>query len=211
MKTIEIKHRLTAAILFTTEVADDDRHPIRTALTRANLADADLADADLAGANLADADLADADLAGANLADADLADANLADARNVPNGTQQTDPPEPYVRTVDPDRYAKRAAKFRERNPDVPVIERLDAQILAAIEAGGHLNMSQWHTCETTHCRAGWAITLAGEAGKTLESEYGPHHAGRMLYIAATGRAPHFFASDEAAMEDIKACAAEQS
>jgi hypothetical protein len=59
--------------------------------------------------------------------------------------------------------------------------------------------------------RAGWAITLAGEMGKRLEQQYGPHHAGRMIYIASTGRSPHFFASDAAAMEDIRERAAEQT
>ena len=36
---------------------------------------------------------------------------------------------------------------------------------LKAIEDGGKLDMSTWHRCGTTHCRAGWAITLAGAAG----------------------------------------------
>jgi hypothetical protein len=190
-------------------------------LAGANLADAYLADAYLAGANLADANLAGAYLAGANLARANLADANLAGAylaganlagaRNVPDGTTQTDPPEPYVRGDSAERRAKRAEKFRQRNPDVPVIAGLDRQILQVIEAGqGSLNMSQWHTCETTHCRAGWAIHLAGEAGEKLEKAHGPHIAGRMIYIASTGRAPHFFATNERAMEDIRASAAEQ-
>jgi hypothetical protein len=71
--------------------------------------------------------------------------------------------------------------------------------------------MSQWHTCETTHCRAGWAITLAGPDGKELEKKYGPRIAGAMIYRASTGRAPHFFASDKDALEDIRQCAAEQS
>jgi len=71
--------------------------------------------------------------------------------------------------------------------------------------------MATWHQCETTHCRAGWAITLAGEAGQELEAKYGPQRAGAMIYRASTGRVPHFFATDARAMEDIRACAAEQS
>jgi hypothetical protein len=184
----------------------------RADLAGAYLADANLAGADLAGADLAGAYLADADLAGADLAGAYLADAYLADAYNVPetNGSEAT---EPYERAITDEqraaRYAKRSAKFRERNPDVPVIEQLDAKILAAVENGaGKLDMSRWHSCQTTHCRAGWAITLAGDAGKALEEKYGPHHAGRMLYIASTGRVPHFFADNAGAMEDMRACAA---
>ena len=60
MKKIEIKHRFTNAVLFTTEVDDDDAFPVRTAVTRAVDAGADLADAYLADAYLADAYLADA-------------------------------------------------------------------------------------------------------------------------------------------------------
>jgi uncharacterized protein YjbI with pentapeptide repeats len=183
----------------------------RAYLADAYLARANLARAYLAGANLAGANLAGADLADANLARAYLADADLADARNLPSDAQASDPPEPYERATKPEHYAKRAERFRQRNPDVPVIPALDQQILSAIESGsGHLDMSQWHTCETTHCRAGWAITLAGEVGKQLEREHGPHIAGRMIYSASTGRVPHFFASNEHAMEDIKARAAEQ-
>jgi uncharacterized protein YjbI with pentapeptide repeats len=197
-------------------------------LADAYLADADLADAYLAGANLADADLADAYLAGAYLADAYLADANLADAylaganladaylagaKNVPetNGSEsvQTREPEPTDRL---ERQRLRAERFRARNPDVPVIPDLDARILGILESGkGQLRMSAWHTCETTHCRAGWAITLAGKAGKKLEEKYDSHRAGRMIYQASTGRVPHFFASDSRALEDIRQCAAEQS
>jgi hypothetical protein len=193
-------------------------------LAGADLADADLAGADLAGANLAGAylagaylagaNLADANLAGANLADADLADANLAGARNVPSGATATDPPEPYVRAVtDEEREARRLARmqrYRERHPEVPVVEQLDAKILRAVTlGGGTLNMSEWHTCETTHCRAGWAITLAGDAGRALEAEHGPHRAGAMIYRASTGRVPYFYATTENALADIWRCAEE--
>jgi hypothetical protein len=69
--------------------------------------------------------------------------------------------------------------------------------------------MGHWHdeSCRTTHCRAGWAIHLAGAAGYALEKQHGPQRAGAMLYRASTGRAPHFFASNERALEDIRRCA----
>ena len=98
-------------------------------------------------------------------------------------------------------------ARFRKRNPDVPVVEQLDRKILSAIEAGGTLDMSKWHSCETTHCRAGWAITIAGEAGKDLEQKRGAHIAGRMIYLASTGRSPNFFATNAKALADIQAMA----
>jgi uncharacterized protein YjbI with pentapeptide repeats len=180
-------------------------------LAYANLADADLACADLADADLACADLAGANLAGANLADAYLAGAYLAGARNGPTGTEKTDPPEPYKRALTPQDFAERAQRYRERHPEVPAVPALDRKIRDLIDTGeGALDMGQWHTCETTHCRAGWAITLAGEAGHKLEEEHGPCRAGRMIYLASTGRVPHFFATNEAALEDIRARAAEQ-
>ena len=77
---IEIKHRYTNAVIYTTEVADDDAHPIRTALQRGIAAGAYLADANLADANLTDANLTGANLAGANLTGAYLMGANLAGA-----------------------------------------------------------------------------------------------------------------------------------
>jgi hypothetical protein len=243
---IQIKHRITGAVLFECELpADfegDDRAKQRYAVVKAVSARADLTGADLTGAYLAgaylaraylagaylaradltdayltDADLTGAYLAGANLsyADlsrADLAGAYLAGARNLPktNGSEKI-----QADTAPQDRPPRKtpaecAAEYRARNPDVPVVEALDAKILSVVTSGqGKLNMAQWHTCETTHCRAGWAITLAGEAGAKLEAKVGPHQAGRMIYRASTGRAPQFFATDERAMEDIKRCADE--
>jgi len=182
----------------------------------AYFADAYFADADFAGANFADADFAGANFADAYFADADFADANFADAyfadaRNVQNEVVITSPEAPYQRDTRPaaERYADRAAKFRKENPTVPVVDALDSQILSKVEANPNaLEMGAWHTCETTHCRAGWAIALAGKAGFELEEKHGPQLAGRMIYIASTGRAPHFFASNENALADIKRCAA---
>jgi hypothetical protein len=68
--------------------------------------------------------------------------------------------------------------------------------------------MDQWHTCETTHCRAGWAIHLAGVAGKVLEHCCGSNVAGALIHIASSpaleGKVPNFFASNEAALADIR-------
>jgi Pentapeptide repeats (8 copies) len=188
-------------------------------LAGADLAGAYLAGAYLAGANLAGADLADANLAGAYLADANLAGAylagaDLADANGLMN--PPTDLQTPYVRPTTPDEIRaarqKRMLDYRGRFPEVPVIEALDAKILAAITSGGgSLEMSAWHAaCGTTHCRGGWAINFGGEKGAALELEHGSQQAATMIYRASTGRVPHFFASNERALEDIKACAAEQ-
>ncbi len=94
------------------------------------------------------------------------------------------------------------------RNLQVPVIHDLDQRIAAAVgKDGKKLNMSQWH-CGTTHCRAGWAITLGGEQAAKLEATLGAETAGRLIYEASTGRvAPDFFASNADALADIRRCA----
>jgi len=94
---------------------------------------------------------------------------------------------------------------------DAVKIPHIDAAILAAVDTGGNLEMGNWHTCQTTHCLAGWAITLAGEAGLTLEREYGPAAAGALIYAASSPdkRIPNFYATNADAMADLRARAAE--
>ncbi len=94
--------------------------------------------------------------------------------------------------------------------PEIPKIDHADARILAAIEKGGRCEMNSWHTCGTTHCRAGWLIHLAGEAGYALEGVVGSLAAGCLLYQKARPhmKIPNFFASNESALADIRECAA---
>jgi hypothetical protein len=195
---------LTGADLTDANLADAN-------LADANLAGADLTDADLTGANLAGADLTDADLTGADLTGADLTDADGIDPTSTASTASSKTREEWLAQRASSDE--DRAKRFRERNPTIPVVEALDARILAAVTTGGgKLDMSDWHTCDTTHCRAGWAIHLAGQEGYALEEELGSaERAGRAIYRASTGRVPHFFASTDDALEDIKACAARES
>ena len=171
-------------------------------LRGANLGDAHLRAADLRGADLRGADLRDANLGDANLGDADLGDANLGDA----------DLGDADLRGANLGSREERMRDYRQRHPKVPVVEHLDAKILAAVESGaGAIDMSRWHSCETTHCRAGWAVHLAGEKGYALERERDAESAGRAIYLASTGRCPYFFDTTERALEDIKQCAAEDA
>ena len=214
MKTFKIRRRWTDEVLFETEAASF-RHAILIAIERdANLSGANLSDANLSDANLSGANLSDANLSGANLSDAYLSGAYLSGAYlSGAKGlafTPPPDPPTPYVRDTSKN-HQKRAERFRKRHPEVPVVENLDAKILAAIDAGGSLDMGAWHTCQTTHCRAGWAIVLAGEKGKELEKKVGPHRAGMLIYGCSTGNVPYFYANNEDALADIRACAARSS
>ena len=150
-------------------------------LRGADLGGADLGGADLRGADLSGANLSGADLRGADLRAASLRGANLSGA---------------YLSGAD--------------LSYIPVVEQLDAKILAAIEAGGDLEMSVWHTCQTTHCRYGWAITLAGDAGRVLEGQLGPLTAGALIYWKSVGYIPAYTGENDAVLADIRAHALAQ-
>ena len=165
--------------------------------SRASLSGADLRGADLSGAGLRGADLSDADLRGASLSDADLRGASLSGA----------DLSDASLSGASLSGASLSGASLRgvKDFPFVPVVPHIDAAILTVVEAGGTLDMGDWHKCETTHCRAGWAITLAGEAGLALERRLGPSSAGALIYAVSRDEpVPDFFASNEAAMEDLK-------
>ena len=157
-------------------------------LSFADLREADLRGCDLCGANLSGCDLRGCDLRRAELRGADLCGCDLCGA-NISN----TD-----------------LSEVIGLPACVPVIPEIDRAILAAIEGGGALDMSAFHSCETTHCRAGWAIQLAGTPGRYLETKYGSCVAGALIYDASRPgvKVPDFFASNADALADIRACAA---
>jgi hypothetical protein len=140
---------------------------------------ADLLGADLRGADLRRADLRGAYLRGAYLRGADLSGADLrgADLRGA------------YL-----------------SDAEVPEIENIDATILAAIEDGGSLEMGDWHTCDTTHCRGGWAIDLAGDAGYRLAQVIGTPAAAALIYAKSdpTRPVPNFYCSNKDALADLR-------
>lgn len=95
-------------------------------------------------------------------------------------------------------------------SPGVPVVDHLDARIARLIEAEPRqFDMATWtgsnEKCGTTHCRGGWAIALAGEAGTELLDRECPYVTAAAIYIASTGRMPRFFAHDYEALADIRA------
>jgi hypothetical protein len=67
--------------------------------------------------------------------------------------------------------------------------------------ADNALIMNYVHTCETTHCLAGWAChSLPG--GPELEASFGWYAAG--LALLGADAAQHFYDSDEAATQWLK-------
>lgn len=88
----------------------------------------------------------------------------------------------------------------------VPVIENIHQRVYDAASQPVALNMDNWHTCDTTHCRAGWVTHLAGEPGKALEEATSPLFAAQQIYLAS-GYAispVRFFDTNEAALADMK-------
>lgn len=103
----------------------------------------------------------------------------------------------------------------------IPVIENIHQKVLAAVSKEGAFDMKDWHICETTHCRAGWVVHLAGEAGYALEKFHsGPGYIGTPLAASLIYHAsspdlpvsmPRFYENNETAMADIKRLAAEEA
>jgi hypothetical protein len=92
--------------------------------------------------------------------------------------------------------------------PSVPVVENLHAKLYEAVTHPEALDMGAFHTCETTHCRAGWVVTLAGEAGKKLEQFFNTELAAMKIYDASCPgfkiNPARFYDSNDDALEDMK-------
>src|SRR5690606_41907407 len=148
-------------------------------LRPAHLRRADLSCANLSRADLRRANLRSADLRGADLSSADLSGADL--------------------------RYANlRSADLSDFPITIPDIHKA---VYTAASKPGALDMRHWHhKCGTTHCRAGWVITLAGDGGKALEWVYGTAAAAALIYQASDPtleRIPDFYCTNEEAMADM--------
>lgn len=96
----------------------------------------------------------------------------------------------------------------------VPILTNIHQQVWAAVSQPGALNMSQWHVCSTTHCRAGWVVHLAGAAGYRLAEQLGHEDAARRIYQASDPKMVlpwnAFYRTNEKAMADMERCAMEE-
>ena len=193
--------------------ADLESANLRGAVLRfADLRDADLRFANLQGADLESANLRRADLESANLRDADLRfanlrfanlwDANLRGAVLRGADLEGADLESANLRFANLRRANLRRANLEGANfsdiPDRP--KDLLHQIAIAAHKTDGLNMGDWHTCETCHCVAGWAITLT-LGGRELESKTSPDTAGRLLVPEL---AHLFYEDNETALEGLK-------
>ena len=229
----QIKHRWTGAVLFTADIEATVETAISVKLglavrlavkAKANLSGADLSDADLSGAYLRGAYMSEANLSGADLRGADLSDANLsgADLRGADlSGANMSDAD---LRGADLSGADLRGASLsgaslsgadlsdadlRGANLSVaPVIEDIHAKVYAAASQPGALDMNEWH-CGTSHCRAGWVVTLAGKEGLDLEAKIGTPAAAMAIYMASDPdrwkeeRLPNFYCDNATALADM--------
>lgn len=105
------------------------------------------------------------------------------------------------------------SSESEEGKMDIPVIENIHQKVLSAVSVEGALDMTNWHSCETTHCRAGWVEALAGERGKMLAKQTSTLFAAMQIYKASSPikvSPVRFFDRYNKAMEDMKRCANEE-
>jgi hypothetical protein len=91
--------------------------------------------------------------------------------------------------------------------PAIPKIENIHKMVYEAATAKPtSLRMETWHTCGTSHCRAGWVVHLAGEAGYALERFFNTALAAQMIYreSGAPINPCRFFDDNEDALADMK-------
>jgi Pentapeptide repeats (8 copies) len=186
---LDILNRWTKAVLYTADINPPDGATegeklglavMAADLSGANLSDANLIRANLSGANLIRANLSGADLSGANLSDANLSDANLIRADLIRADLSGAD--------------LSGADGIPKVDPALPL---LVAEAILAEPA--LLDMRCWHgssSCGTTHCLAGWAVTLT-PGGNLLEQRVGSSTAGQLLLPSA---AHLFLESNEKAL-----------
>jgi len=203
-------------------------------LRKANLSKADLREADLSAADLRDADLSEAylwwaklrgaDLSGANLRKANLSGAKLS-AANLRGANLSgvnlwvADLVRADLCEADLSGANLRKADLGETDlsgtilnwDQIPLVPNIDAAILSALKGGGTLDMKDWHTCDTTHCRAGWAVVLAGDAGQKLEEQLGTNAAASLIYARSGSHpVPNWYADNETVLADIRKRAQKQ-
>lgn len=98
---------------------------------------------------------------------------------------------------------------------DVPTIDRIHSRVYEAARQPGALDMGNWHCDGDAHCRAGWVVELAGEAGRELERKTGSTGmAAALIYLKSDPLLKHmpvFLLGDNShALADMKRLADEE-
>ena len=192
------RHDVGKRIVWADLNAHEKKNLSGASLSLADLSGANLRRADLSGANLNGADLSWANLRGANLNGADLRGASLSVADLSWADLREASLSGANLRWANLSGADLNGAKGL---PQAPVVEDLDAKILAIAEQG---DPETFNMCETALCRAGNAIMLAGGEGQKLLDQFGWSVAGALIYQASTRHVPNFFSSDKEAIEDMR-------
>ena len=88
-------------------------------------------------------------------------------------------------------------------------VDSIHQRIYEVASQPNALDMCCWHkSCGTAHCRAGWAIELAGHKGYFLEQATSPAFAAMVIYDKNSkipmSEVPNFSASNAEALADMK-------
>ena len=79
------------------------------------------------------------------------------------------------------------------------------------MNSGEGLDMSRWHTCNSVHCRAGWAVHIAGGEGYELEKRTSTLFAAMQIFKKGSPKVPFklmdFYADNETGMKSIQEAA----
>ena len=97
--------------------------------------------------------------------------------------------------------------------PPIPRIENIHQKVYAAASQPKSLEMANWHQCEKTHCRGGWIVTLAGEAGRKLEAFHNTELAAMLIYRESGYHInpARFYDNNETALADMKRLAEQET
>jgi hypothetical protein len=170
-----------------------------TKLNGVNLSGADLRNSrftlnNLRDANLIGANLKGADLYGDSFICADLRGADLRCAYCRCANFMNAD-----LRGADLRGASLAQSNLLGTKIDYQIQDGLLEEIAKLVlEDNSKLNMKHWHTCETVHCIAGWAVTLSPK-GQKLEAEYGTPIAALLLLGAEVH--DHFYDTTEDALD----------
>lgn len=171
-------------------------------LERSNLRAAELKNANLRGASLAGSCLYTANLINANLEGANLKDTNFKQA--AISGCSISWEELQHACLLD----------------NIPVVDGLHRKVVDAIEdeEGEYwkqeLDMSSWHSqihsCNTTHCRAGWYVVIARMRHTEIEGILGTSVLAAAIALKSCSylsRVPDFHCDNTTAMNDMELCA----
>ena len=164
-------------------------------LRDANLSDANLSGCDLRGCDLRHASLRGCDLRGCDLRGCDLRGCDLRFA-----SLRESDLSGAKLSCANLSRVDLSGTQFPTVTPYPQLVEKIAEQVDAH---EGCLSMRRWHTCDTVHCLAGWAVTLH-EDGKKLEDEIGTSAAAALIFHASCGEVPDFYSDEKTARAWLK-------